>query len=266
MNEENMKNSIRSSYHRLFKRGFSGITASSRVLPNFIIAGTVRSGTTSLYYNICEHPSVLPADYDEIGFFDSNYNLGTNWYRSMFPTEKEMKQVKKETNFAITGEDTPFYFWKKEAVERIFENIPNVKIIAIFRNPVDRAYSNYNLGIREVLEEKLSFEDAINDEINFLEKHSFRETVDRSRSYLSKGFYDNQIKIWLNIFPKEQIHILSTEDMQKDPRGSLLEIFRFLEIPDYTIKNPQNKKSAEYEKMNDKTRERLLSFYKPYNE
>ena len=261
-----MRNSLSASYHRFVKRGLSGIRASARVLPDFIISGTVRSGTTSLYYNICEHPSVLPAAYDEIGFFDSNYHLGTNWYRSMFPTEKEMKRVKKETNFAITGEDTPFYFWKKEAVERIFQDIPNSKIIIIFRNPVDRAYSNYNLGIREVLEEKLSFEDAIDDEMNFLKKHSFRESVDRNRSYLSKGFYDEQIKMWFNIFPKEQIHILSTEDMQKDPKESLLKIFKFLQIPDYTLKNPQKRKSSEYKKMDDKTREMLLNFYKPHNE
>ena len=84
------KNRISQYYHRYFKRGFSGITASSRVLPDFIIIGTVRSGSTSLYYNICEHPSVLEAAYDEIGYFDSNYHLGENWYRSMFPTQKIM--------------------------------------------------------------------------------------------------------------------------------------------------------------------------------
>ena len=265
MDENTIRDSLSSSYHRFVKRGLSGITASSRVLPDFIISGTVRSGTTSLYYNICEHPSVLPADYDEIGFFDSNYHLGINWYRSMFPTEKEMERVKKETNFAITGEDTPFYFWKKEAAERILKDIPNSKIIIIFRNPVDRAYSNYQLGIRKKTE-TLSFEDAIDEEMNFLEKHSFRESVDRRRSYLSKGFYENQIKIWFNVFPREKIHILSTEDMQKDPKESLLKIFKFLQIPDYILKNPQKRKSSEYKKMDDKTREMLLNFYKPHNE
>ena len=265
MDENTIRDSLSSSYHRFVKRGLSGITASSRVLPDFIISGTVRSGTTSLYYNICEHPSVLPADYDEIGFFDSNYHLGINWYRSMFPTEKEMERVKKETNFAITGEDTPFYFWKKEAAERILKDIPNPKIIIIFRNPVDRAYSNYQLGIRKKTE-TLSFEDAIDEEMNFLEKHSFRESVDRRRSYLSKGFYENQIKIWFNVFPREKIHILSTEDMQKNPEKTLLKIFQFLGIPNYTLKNPQKQKSSEYKKMDDKTREILLNFYKPYNE
>ena len=154
--ENNIRNSLSSKYNRFFKRGIAGITASNRVLPNFIIIGTVRSGTTSLYYNICEHPSVLPAAYDEIGFFDSNFHLGIDWYRSMFPTEKKMEEIKKDTGFAITGEDTPFYFWKKEIVDRIFQVLPDVKIIAIFRNPVDRAYSNYNLGIRANTE-KLGF-------------------------------------------------------------------------------------------------------------
>ena len=265
MDENTIRDSLSSSYHRFVKRGLSGITASSRVLPDFIISGTVRSGTTSLYYNICEHPSVLPADYDEIGFFDSNYHLGINWYRSMFPTEKEMERVKKETNFAITGEDTPFYFWKKEAAERILKDIPNSKIIIIFRNPVDRAYSNYQLGIRKKTE-TLSFEDAIDEEMNFLEKHSFRESVDRRRSYLSKGFYENQIKIWFNVFPRVKIHILSTEDMQKNPEKTLLKIFQFLVIPNYTLKNPQKQKSSEYKKMDEKTRKILLDFYKPHNE
>ena len=87
--DEKLRKSLSSRYQRFVKRGVAGITASSRVLPDFIIAGTVRSGTTSLYYNICEHPSVLSADYDEIGYFDSNYHLGINWYRSMFPTIKK---------------------------------------------------------------------------------------------------------------------------------------------------------------------------------
>ena len=252
-------------YNRYVKRGISGITASSRVLPDFIIIGTVRSGSTSLYYNICEHPSVLSAAYDEIGFFDSNYHLGINWYRSMFPTIKEMENVEKKTSFAITGEDTPFYFWKEEAAKRIFEMNSNSKIIGIFRNPVDRAYSNYNLAIRSKTE-KLTFEEAIDEEIDFLKKHSFRESTDNKRSYLAKGIYENQIKIWFELFPREQIHLLSTEDMQKNPEETLQKAFRFLEIPDYIIKNPQKQKAAEYKKMNNETREKLVGFYKQHNE
>ena len=264
MNEK-FRKSLSSRYQRFFKRGVAGITASNRVLPNFIIAGTVRSGTTSLYYNICEHPSVLPADYDEIGFFDSNYHLGINWYRSMFPTQKHMNEIKEKTGNSITGEDTPFYFWKKEAAERILKDLTNTKIIIIFRNPVDRAYSNYKLGVR-FDSENLTFENAIEEEIEFLEKNTFRESIERKRSYLTKGLYYNQIKIWFDIFPRKQIHILSTEEMQKDPQKSLSKIYKFLDISEYTIKNPQKRKFVKYEKMNDETRKKLLECYKPHNE
>jgi len=252
------------SYHRFVKRGISGITASSRVLPNFIIIGTVRSGSTSLYYNICEHPSVLSANYDEIGFFDSNYHLGINWYRSMFPTQKKMENVKMETGESITGEDTPFYFWKEEVAERIKEVLPKVKLIGIFRNPIDRAYSNYNLAVR-MNTEKLTFENAIAKEMEFLKKFSLRESTDQMRSYLSKGFYDEQIKFWFEKFSRKQIHLLSTEDMQKNPKESLSKIFEFLEVSNYVIKEPQRRKSAEYMKMSEKTRNELIEFYRPHN-
>tara|TARA_Y100000590_G_scaffold75538_1_gene83426 strand:- start:8707 stop:9534 length:828 start_codon:yes stop_codon:yes gene_type:complete len=259
------KNKLRQYYHRYFKRGFSGITASSRVFPDFIIIGTVRSGTTSLYYNICKHKSILPAAYDEIGFFDSNYNLGTDWYRSMFPTQKEMRNIEISTGNSITGEDTPFYFWKEEVADRIKKLLPETKLIGIFRNPVDRAYSNYNLSVRMNVE-KLTFEDAINEEIEYLENFSRRECTDRMRSYLSKGFYDEQMKIWFDKFPKKQIHILSTEDMRDNPQKTLQDIFRFLQVSDYEIQNPENQKAAEYDEMNDDIREKLLRLYKPHNE
>ncbi len=265
MNEKSIKNTARPIFHRIFKRGISGITASSRVLPDFIIIGTVRSGSTSLYYNICEHPSILPAEYDEIGFFDSNYHLGIEWYRSMFPTKKNMSNLKEKTNYAITGEDTPFYFWKKEVVERICQILPKSKLIVIFRNPVDRAYSNYNLALRTKNEE-MSFEDAIDEEVRFMKNHTFRESIDRPRSYLSKGLYANQLELWKNNFPENQIHIICTENMKKYPEKELLEIFKFLEIPKYQIKNPQKQKMYNYEKMNPETRQRLLDYFRPHNE
>jgi len=272
-----MKNSIRNSlsskYQRFVKRGLSGITSSSRVLPDFIIIGTVRSGSTSLYYNICEHPSVLPAAYDEIGFYDSNYHLGVNWYRSMFPTKKEMQKIEKNTGHAITGEDTPFYIWNSEAAERIYKDITNSKIIAIFRNPIDRAFSNYNVGKRAGtspefvgITEKLSFEDAIDKEIEFMKENSLQKSIERRGSYLSKGHYAEQLKIWLKIFPKKQIHILSTEDMQKNPESTISEIFQFLDISDYIIKNPQKQKYFKYPEMKKDTREKLIDYYKPLNE
>ena len=265
-----MKNTIRSSYHRIIKRGIAGITASSRVLPDFIIIGTARSGTTSLFYNICEHSCVIPAAYDEIGFFDSNYHLGINWYRSMFPTKKHMEKVKKNTEFAITGEDTPFYIWSPTVAKRILKIIPNVKLIVLFRNPVDRAYSNYHLGVRAG-SENLSFEDAIQFELDSLKNSEIESDDDVKkytipRSYIAKGFYSDQLKIWLKLFKSEQLFITSTEDFESNTENILNKIYDFLEIPQIKLKNIEKHKVASYPPMKDETRKFLVDLYKTHNE
>ena len=92
----NFKRTYQKMYYQFLKRHYYGVTAKSRVLPDFLIIGAVRSGTTSLYYDICQHPSVKKAAYDEIGFFDDNYHLGEDWYRSLFPTKKKMHEVKQK--------------------------------------------------------------------------------------------------------------------------------------------------------------------------
>tara|TARA_B100001540_G_scaffold126815_1_gene113093 strand:- start:1025 stop:1852 length:828 start_codon:yes stop_codon:yes gene_type:complete len=251
-------------FHRFVKRGWSGITASSRVLPNFIIAGTVRSGTTSLYNYICNHPSVLPAAYDEIGFFDSNFQLGTMWYQSMFPTKKQMELVQEKTNFCLTGEDTPFYFWNKDAIKRISELIPNCKIIMIFRNPVDRAYSNYQLGKRENKED-LSFEKTIEIEKQIINKGTKNLNFSEPRTYLIKSLYSLQLKNWLKSFSKDQLYFLSTEQLSSKPNETMSGIFNFLGLPRHTLSEFKKEKKAIYPEMNISTRNDLLEFFKPYN-
>lgn len=254
----------------LIKRNFRYITSSIRVLPSFIIVGAVRCGTTSLYYNICEHSSVLPASYDEIGFFDSNYELGISWYKSMFPTKFEIKKIKSKTGNSITGEDTPFYFWDKKSIQRIKKNIPKIKLIVLLRNPIDRAYSNYHLGVR-LGSESLSFEDSIKKEIQLLEKENSFENDEikkflRPRSYIAKGLYYQQIKNWFDVFSKDQILVLNTENLSDKPNQTLKQIFEFLDLPNEKIQNIQNRKVGNYQKMNKDTREYLKKIFKPQNE
>jgi hypothetical protein len=239
-------------------------------LPDFIIIGTVRSGSTSLYYNICQHPCVLSAAYDELGFFDSNFHLGLNWYRSLFPTLFSKWLVKRKKQFAITGEDTPFYIWSPTVARRILKIIPNVKLIVLFRNPVDRAYSNYHLGVRAG-SENLSFEDAIQIEIKKLDEsnNKFEQDVEKytiPRSYISKGFYSNQLKIWLELFSPKQLIIVSTEDLESNPQKTLDKIYDFLKIPKNHKLIPEKQKIASYPKMKDETRKFLINLYKKSND
>ena len=257
-------------YYQFYQRHIYALTGPIRSLPDFIIIGTVRSGTTSLYSNICEHPCVLPAAYDELGFFDSNFHLGLNWYRSLFPTNFSKWYVKRKMKFAITGEDTPFYIWNPDVAQRILKILPNVKLIVLFRNPVDRAYSNYHLGRRDG-DENLSFEDAIQSELENLkklEKNSEKniEKYTIPRSYVAKGFYSEQLKTWLKLFKREQLFITSTENFELNPQETLNQIFDFLQIPKYEITHPKKYKVASYPKMENETRKFLVNFYKKFND
>ena len=256
-------------YYQFYKRNIYALTGPIRSLPDFIIIGTARSGSTSLYYNICQHPCVLSAAYDELGFFDSNFHLGLNWYRSLFPTIFSKWIVKQKKQFAITGEDTPFYIWNPLVAKRILKIIPNIKLIVLFRNPVDRAYSNYHLGVRAG-SEKLSFEDAIQMELKKLDKinDEIEQDVNKyttPRSYIAKGFYADQLKIWLELFSSEQLMIVSTEDLESNPQKTLDRIYNFLKIPKNHRLIPEKQKIAAYPKMKNKTREFLIDLYKKNN-
>jgi hypothetical protein len=253
----------------LYKRNIYALTGPIRSLPDFIIIGTARSGSTSLYYNICQHPCVLSAAYDELGYFDSNFHLGLNWYRSLFPTLFSKWIVKQKKQFAITGEDTPFYIWNPLVAKRILKILPKIKLIVVLRNPVDRAYSNYHLGIRAG-SENLSFEDAIQIELKKLNEinDEFEHNVEKytiPRSYIAKGFYADQLKIWLELFSSEQLMIVSTEDLESNPQKTLDRIYNFLKIPKNHRLIPEKQKIAAYPKMKNKTREFLIDLYKKNN-
>ena len=176
-----------------------------------------------------------------------------------------MSKKKIETNYAITGEDTPFYFWKKEVPNRILSHLPDCKLLCILRNPIDRAYSNYHLSRRSNTE-KLSFEESIKEEMNRIEKQVRREDFDNTRSYLAKGLYHLQLLNWYNTFPREKIFVVCTEDLSVKPHKTLNDIFHFLEIPEYELKIPQKKKVEKYENMSNKTRSELIKFFMPHNE
>ena len=256
-------------FYQIYKRNIYALTGPIRSLPDFIIIGTARSGTTSLYYDICQHPCVLPAAYDELGYFDSNYHLGQNWYRSLFPTLFSKWLVKQKKQFAITGEDTPFYIWDPIVAKRILKILPKIKLIVLLRNPVDRAYSNYHLGVRSGTE-NLSFEDAIKLEIKRLEEinEESKSSIEKyaiRRSYLAKGFYADQLKIWLEIFNLNQLLIISTEDLKSNPQKVINKIYNFLEIPDNHKLIPEKQKKAVYPEMKKETREFLIDFYKKNN-
>ena len=99
----------------------------------------------SLFQYLGQHPNIENASYDELGYFDDNYHLGENWYKSLFPTKNTKRKIQNKHGKFLTFDDTPFYVYNPLVIKRILSDFPNSKIIVSLRNPIDRAISNYNL-------------------------------------------------------------------------------------------------------------------------
>ena len=250
--------------------------ASFKMLPSFIIIGAQRCGTTSLFNYIIQHPSVKKPLYKEIHFFDNYYgayNLGFSWYRGHFPFNifSHLKTNTQNPRF-ITGEATPYYMFHPLCPLRIKEALPDVKLIAILRNPVERAYSHYQHSVREGYE-TMSFKEALEKETARLK--SEREKIlsipdyysfNHNRySYLSRGIYINQLQNWRKYFPKEQILILRSEDLFYDLSNVYNRLLEFIGLSQYALKRQINYNVGDYPPMAPSLKARLVEFFKPHN-
>tara|TARA_B110000881_G_scaffold30922_1_gene23352 strand:- start:4571 stop:5470 length:900 start_codon:yes stop_codon:yes gene_type:complete len=210
--------------------------------PNFIVIGAMKSATTSLYTYLKQHPDIFMTKVKEPMFFN-NFNQNTDFkvlgnkskkvnslldYFSMFGSVK---------NESAIGEASPAYIYNENAPYLIKEHLPDVKIIAILRQPTDRAYSNFLHTKRADRENVNSFEQAIK-----IEKERISDNWSPLYHYIQKGFYSVQLKRYYNLFPKENIKVYLFEDLVKNPKVTLKDIFKFLNV-DENIEIDVSKKS-----------------------
>ena len=265
-----MTNFLLKIKHVLLKRHIYGWTSPLRVLPDFFVIGAGRTGTTSLYHYLDQHPSLSKSAYDELGYFDDNYHLGLNWYRSLFPSIFTKYLIKLKTNNFMTYDVTPSYVRRPWNAKRIKKLFPDTKLIVILRNPVDRTYSHYHLaeqfGETRTFEEivKEDMDNILNWNIDLKDDNYFANKVEKS--FLARGFYAEQLSIWFKLFSKNQIMIVSSEQLASDTKNTMNSIFQFLNLPKFEIPNTKKVNVSQYSKMNSSTRKLLINFFKPYNE
>jgi hypothetical protein len=259
-------------------------TSPFRLLPNFLIIGVQKGGTTSLYRYLEEHPSVAGAFAKEVHFFDNHtrdhkYGKGMNWYRSHFVYDAyRLYHRLAYQQDLITGEGSPDYIFDVHAPKRIATNLPNVKIIILLRDPVDRAYSHYLHNVRAEWDpdrERLSFEDAIAAEAERLdgeyeklvEKENYFSYNYMHYSYLKRGLYADQIKIWFKLFPQEQILIIKSEDFFSNSDITFQQVLNFLQLPYWKLGKFQlfNTRAEKSIGLNPNTKEKLKQYFYPHN-
>ena len=255
----------------LIKRNYYYLSSPFRVLPECFVIGVVRSGTTSLYHYLGQHPCIVSSAYDELGYFDDNYHLGINWYKSLFPTKSTKNKIIKKHGKFLTYDVTPFYIYNPLVARRISESFPKAKIISNLRNPIDRAYSNYIIMLQDGDTTK-TFEEMVQiamDEINKNKSKLNDEAYIVDTFYeniLARGFYADQLEIWFEKFQKKQLLMIPSEDLAQKTDQVLTKVFEFLDLPYFKIKDFTKQNKREYPPMNDETRKLLIEFYKPHNE
>ena len=187
-------------------------------LPEFVIAGMMRCGTTSLSAWLRHHPDVVIPAVKEVHFFDQNYERGLGWYSEHF---------RRAGPDQVPGEATPDYVYVPEAVRRIAADLPDVKLVFLLRDPVARAHSHY-LHNTARTRETLGFEEAIDAEPERLARLSGPE---RARfAYVDRGRYLHQLKAVLELFPREQVMVQLFEDLRDRPRPTFAAIADFLGV------------------------------------
>lgn len=173
-------------------------------LPNFLVIGAQRCATSWLYFCLKEHPDVYVPYIKEVSYFSDYYENGPEWYRRYFVPWNGQKAV---------GEVTPSYFYREGVAERIARDLPDVKLVVTLRNPVERAYSQYQKHVRRGI---LAYD--------------FETALENDPEYVERGLYHRQLLRYEKLFPKDRLLVLLYEDIKRDPAAHMGRILEFIGV------------------------------------
>jgi hypothetical protein len=190
---------------------------------DFVIIGAQKSGTTSLFYHLKDHPQIyMPAE-KELAFFsdDERYQRGWDWLLAEVFGDAPQD--------ALWGEASPQYMGYPGVPERIARHVPHCRCVAILRDPVERAYSHYRMGARRGYERR-SFEECIRAQLVAGALRSARAHPTPVNSYVIWGEYGRVLSEYADHLPREQMLVLFTRDLAADPRAVMADLYAFLGV------------------------------------
>lgn len=254
---------------------FSSLRGHAHVLPDFLLVGVQKGGTTSLYHYLAQHPDVFGVGAKELFYFDRRYALGEKWYRCWFPTRAAMQRAKAESSgrVVMTGEASTSYLDHPAVPTRAADLVPNAKIVAVLRDPVERALSHYFHNRRKG-REPLGALDAFRAEPRRLEGEAEKALADPAYesealmhfNYLTRGHYAEHLERWSSRYSDDQILVLRSDDLFDRPEETFSRTLRFLGLahwmPEaFPVRNPgTNRREVDVE-----VRGFLESYYASHN-
>ncbi len=221
---------------------------------DFVIAGAQKGGTTALHYFLEQHPRIVFPGKQELHFFDDEEHFARGGGDDALAAS-----FGRVPPGAVTGECTPVYLYWEPALPRIKAHNPAIKIILTLRNPVERAFSHWNMQRQRDLED-LDFLDAIAAEPTRAAEEAPRQS--RRYSYLDRGFYGRQVERLLTFFPREQLHAIRFDDLRADAPGTVAGVCHFLGVePPARLKVREKNTIAYDRRMTARERSTLLALY-----
>lgn len=223
---------------RAVTRAGGRLTAGARLLPAFLMVGTQRGGTTSLFRALAEHPALAPPVLHKgVHYFDVSYHRGLDWYRGHFPLRAVA--ARRAGGLApLAFESAGYYMHHPLAAGRIARDLPEVRLIALLRDPVERAHSAHKHELARGFETE-PFERAVELEPERLAGEVARVEAEpghlshshRHHSYLDRGQYAEQLERLFGLFGRERVLVLYAEDLFADPGPCFDQITEFLGLP-----------------------------------
>lgn len=250
------------------------LTGPLRMLPQFLVIGEQKCGTTSIYKYLVQHPQIAPSLEKELRFFDRQFNRGRFWYQASFPFQLYSQYVRKRHGYnLITGDASPNYLCHPRVPQRVKTTLSDIKFIVLLRNPVERAYSHYNMSVRHK-KETLSFAEALDNEEERLggKIGQVRQGDDFESyyqflhyAYKSRGIYALHLQQWFELFSRERFFIINSADFQTDPAKTLAQTFDFLGLPNWGKIVYDRHNVGNYSALDGRLRQGMEQFFEPYN-
>ena len=232
--------------------------------PDYMIIGAQKAGTTALYAYLNQHPKNVKG-MQEIHFYDIYYHKGMDWYLKRFR--------KKPNSRYVIGDKDPDYMLHPTIAERVYRDFPNIKLIVVLRNPVDRSYSQFWFNKRRILETIETFEEAIAKEPELISGEFEKQIKDpyyiswrhRRSGYLARSRYAEQLQRWLDLFDREQLFVVDANDLRYKPQETMNEVFAYLGLAPYSVSTENGEKNSDYPRMSSDVRKALQEYFRPYN-
>jgi hypothetical protein len=255
-------------------RRLAGKAGVARSMPHFMVIGAQKSGTTSMYSYLKQHPQILRPIFKEPFFFDQNYERGLSWYGANFPARATIARLDDRHGRAhLTFEATASYVFNSIVPQRIAQDVDTRKFIALLRNPVDRVVSAYWHACRLGLE-KRSLGEAIKIDLDrYATDKAYEEGYGPKPegppprpTYLRRGIYHEALSAWHKYFAPENLLVIQSEIMFADPASVMARVFKFLDLPTFgrIDFDPQN--VGAYDDSEAEMRRFLSDFYRPHTE